>query len=105
MNKLWITIGAGMVLILLGLFPLLIKFNVMGSNPLGFVSGGVRLLIIAFAALWLAIDARKEAGLLKRATEIGALVMVVFLAVPALNMVGVAVSLPGFLLSVEIMYL
>ena len=100
-NKLYINITVSIILILLGLFPLLIRFNIMTSNPLNFISGVLRLLIIAFAALWLTIDARKETHYLKRITEIAALIMAIFLAIIVLNMVGVSVSVPVFLLNLQ----
>jgi len=101
MNKLWISIVVALLLIVLGLLPLLVRYGVLNENPLSFIGGTLRLLVLVLAALWLAVDARNESGYLKRGTEIAALIITIFVLIPVLNFVGVSVQLPVFLLSLQ----
>lgn len=90
------------VLIAIGLFPILNTLGITSFNPTASLPSIIKLLLIAIAVLWLAIDGFGEDHIIKWLSLITALLLTIMIAVPVLNLVGwINFSLPAFVSRIE----
>ena len=90
------------VLFSMGALPLLQGYGIISSNPLSFVSGTLKTLILLISALYLSIDGFGEEHMIKSLSLFTALIIALIVFVPIINQAGwISFTLPGFVYAIE----
>ncbi len=91
-----------LVLFSMGIIPLLQGYGILSSNPLSFISGVFKTLILLVSAFYLSIDGFGEEHLIKYLSLFTALIIALIVFVPIMNSAGwISFILPGFIYAVE----